>query len=607
MTTGGDARRTPAFCGVAAALIAAAIFLVSMCGNARANPTTATGYQFVSNEFSVHENAGQAVITVERPVVDALEEGQVRYNVQGTGLTCDGTPCSAVAATDFTAEKAMLTFPVGVTAATFSVPLVDHGQDSLPETILLTLFGPYPTAVGLGTPSSAVLTIQMDDSGVSPRVLSNPLGLTTPPGANPLAGALLYVDPQSPAALAAQQIPVLDAIASQPDVKHFGDYSKPDPGLAAEHYLANAAATEPGTIPMLATYRLVDGHCGHWSDPPADVASYEAFISRFAQGVGSYRAVLFLEMDALITTPCLSPDGVSVRMAELRYAINTLTADCPHLVIYLDSGAADALPAADMARLLVQAGVEQIQGFFLNSTHFDWTEQEVTYGETISKLTGGKHFVVNTAENGQGPYIPKDRANQGNEQICDPPNRGLGVRPTTHTGFRNVDAFAWIANPGISGGQCAPGAPPTGFFWNAGAISLVEHANYTALAPPPVTKARTDRALHSPQKKHHKKRSRSNDRSVETIYCRGQISSGVRVTASSWRLSPAPADSLAATFTPPRLLDLRPLLRACRAPASTISRYWFGRGPGGRWVGDDRKTPIRWAGCCGSLRRCRFA
>ena len=48
-------------------------------------------------------------------------------------------------------------------------------------------------------------------------------------------------------------------------------------------------------MPMLATYRIVDGHCGHWSDPPADQASYHNFISRFSQGIGGYRAVLFLE------------------------------------------------------------------------------------------------------------------------------------------------------------------------------------------------------------------------------------------------------------------------------------------------------------------------
>jgi endoglucanase len=235
---------------------------------------------------------------------------------------------------------------------------------------------------------------------------------------------------------------------------------------------------EPGTVPLLATYRIVDGHCGQWSDPPSEQLSYQNFITGFAEGIGSYRAVLFLEMDSLITAPCLTPHGVTVRMNELRSAINTLKADCPRLVIYVDAGAADALPAGYAARLLRRAGVAKIQGFFLNSTHFDWTSKEIRYGEQISAMTGGKHFVVNTGENGQGPVIPADPALDGNEVLCNPPGRGLGPLPTTRTGYPNVDAFAWTSNPGESGGQCVPGAPPTGEYWPQYALGLVQHSNF---------------------------------------------------------------------------------------------------------------------------------
>ena len=50
----------------------------------------------------------------------------------------------------------------------------------------------------------------------------------------------------------------------------------------------------------------------------------------------------------------------------------------------------------------------------------------------------------------------------GNEVLCNPPGRGLGPKPTTDTGFPNVDAFAWLDNPGGSSGACVPGAPPAG-------------------------------------------------------------------------------------------------------------------------------------------------
>ncbi len=195
----------------------------------------------------------------------------------------------------------------------------------------------------------------------------------------------------------------------------------PNIQTAVTAFLSRAQVEQPGTVPMMSTYQLVDGHCGHWSDPPATVAAYHNFIDGFAAGIGSYRAVLFLEMDSIITMPCLSRHGQAVREAELRYAINTLSADCPHLVIYMDAGAADALPARLAAKFLRASGVAKIQGFFLNSTHYDWTSNEIRYGEQISRMTGGKHFVVNTGENGRGPLRPRDIVHQGNEVLCNPP------------------------------------------------------------------------------------------------------------------------------------------------------------------------------------------
>jgi endoglucanase len=146
--------------------------------------------------------------------------------------------------------------------------------------------------------------------------------------------------------------------------------------------------------------------------------------------------------------------------------------------VYVDAGAADALPARVTARILNAIGVRKIRGFFLNSTHSDWTRNEIRYGEQISRMTGGAHFVVNTSSNGQGPLPTAHPATQGNEVICNPPGRGLGPKPTFNTGFPNVDAFAWIGNPGKSGGRCRPGAPPTGVFWPQMALDLVRYADF---------------------------------------------------------------------------------------------------------------------------------
>lgn len=481
---------------VLAALLAPALVPAGARASASADPL---GFQFSAPAYTVNEGAGQALITVQRSVAEAVLPAQVRYITSGDGynpttnapFACGATPCTAISGIDFTSVKGELDFAAGQATAEFAVPIPDQGVTSVAKTLQLALFGPSPSPIGLGPNAKAVLTILYNDPP-TPRDASNPLALAvSPTNGDPLAGARFFVDSQSPAANAAKQFPALRVIADQPGTTRFGKFSYgspyvPDIGTAVSRYLARAASQEPGTVPLLATYTLVHGVRGN-GDPPAFVAWYHNFIAGLAQGIGSYRAVLFLEQDSIITTPGLNAHGLATRMAELNDAINTLTADCPHLVIYLDAGAADALPAARAAHALILAGVAKIQGFFLNSTHFDWTSKEIKYGEQISRMTGGKHFVVNTGANGRGPLnIPKKlRPKLGNEELCNPAGRGLGPKPTTNTGFPNVDMFAWTTNPGESGGQChdhpkweLQGAPSTGTYWPKYALMLVRNADF---------------------------------------------------------------------------------------------------------------------------------
>ena len=462
---------------VPVALLGALLAPAGALADASPDPS---GFRLESSALTVNESAGQAVITIER--TDTSEDAQIRYITLGDGVPCGPAECTAVDPIDFTSVKGMLDFPVGVSSETFTVPIVDHGVQGAPKTMQVSLFGPSP--IGMASPSKAVLTILNNDPSPA-RDPQNPLALpAAPTGTNPLAGASFFVDPASEAAHAARQNPALDVIAREPGTARFGSFSfgsngVPDIQTAVSRYLSRAQVEAPGTVPLLATYRIVDGHCGHWADPAADQAAYHNFIEGFASGIGSYRAVLFLEMDSIITMPCLSPHGKAVREHELQDAINVLTANCPHLVIYLDAGASDALGARQAARYLRASGVAKVQGFFLNATHFDWTTHEIRYGEQISRLTGGKHFVVNTGENGRGPLRPRDIVHAGLEVLCNPPGRGLGPLPTASTGYRNVDMFAWTSNPGESGGSCVPGAPPTGVYWPAYAAMLVRNANFS--------------------------------------------------------------------------------------------------------------------------------
>jgi endoglucanase len=442
-------------------------------------PFDALGFRLSAPLLFVHENAGNAVITIER--TNAVLPAQIRYDTE---------PITAQKEIDYHHAKGMIAFAAGQTSATFDVPIIDHGVPGLPKTIAVSLFGPWNQ--GIGVPSTAVLTIINDDATTIVHDVLNPLGLLTPPPAtDPLTGAQPYVPSHS---LAGNQMrrwahshphwaAMMNVLAQQPEVHRWGNWTGPNPGLQVSQYMQQAAAESPGTIPEFATYWLVKAplihpRCHHYADSPARQQAYHRWIESLASGVGDYRAIMFLEMDSLITVNCLSAHGVTIRMAELHDAINILS-KVPRLVVYVDAGAGDAIPAARTARLLKRAGISEIQGFFVNSTHMDWTRHEIRYGDQISRLTGGKHFVVNTAMNGRGPTHPPDRKHNGNENICDPPKAGLGPKPTFDTGFKNVDAFAWIANPGRSPGSCAPGAPPTGDFWPARALQLVKHADFS--------------------------------------------------------------------------------------------------------------------------------
>jgi endoglucanase len=436
--------------------------------------------QLSSDQYSVQENAGAATITVTRSA--SRGHGEVRY-----GVWYDQ---SAQPYTDYTPVSGRVDFEDGQDTATFQIPIIDNSDVEGPETVKLGIYGSYPMA--LGEPNRAHLTIVDDDTISTTRDPLNPLGLNPPPtNGNPLAGARFFVDEEwglanrvahslahrSPGVAAKLRV-----IADQPETKRFGSWTA-NPRHEIATFLQRANATDPGAIPLLSTYRLKHIACGHVSDSPAEVAAYKRWYQEFAQGIGNHSVVLFYEIDALITAPCLSHIGLKVRIDELRSAIATLST-LPHAVVYVDAGAADAHDRGFMARMLRWVGVNRIQGFFTNSTHQDWTSKEIKYGRWLVRQLGGTpHYVVNTAANGQGPLVPKDRVHDGNSYRCNAPGRGLGPKPTWDVPpqYRNLDGLIWIGNPGRSAGQkCSriANAPPTGDFWVDYALQLIDHADF---------------------------------------------------------------------------------------------------------------------------------
>jgi endoglucanase len=466
---GAMRRRTYLLSIAALALVASLAFAASALAAGTVKLSSVT--------FSARESDRAATITVERTV--ASGHGEVRYAIWQH---------SAVENVDYVRVSGRLDFPDGQATASFDVPIVDDDFVEDSETATLGIYGAYPQS--LDAPTRATLTI-VDDDVLGARDALNPLALDPPPpGANPLEGARFYTNPaRNLAGTVIKQIrhskpqaaALLRVIAEQPETKRFGAFND-QPGAAVAQHLATAHRDDPGAVPLIATYRLKHVSCGGYADPPEEVERYKRWYEAFARGIGSHRVVLFYEIDALITTKCLSRVGLRRRIDEVRTAIGYL-APLPHAVVYVDAGAGDAHDTRYIARLLRRVGVERIQGFFTNSTHQNWTSREIRYGrELVLRLGGKPHYVINTAANGRGPLIPKNRVRFGNSFRCNAPGRGLGPKPTSVVPprYRNLDGLFWIGNPGRSAGACSktPNPPPAGHFWLDYALELIRNADY---------------------------------------------------------------------------------------------------------------------------------
>ena len=103
--------------------------------------------------------------------------------------------------------------------------------------------------------------------------------------------------------------------------------------------------------------------------------------------------------------------------------------------MYVEGGYSDGAKPGYTARVLKAVRHHRIRGFYTNDTHINWTIKEIRWGEKVSRLVGGTHFVVNTSDSGRGPLLNANPARQGVEDLCNPPGRGAGPRPTADTGY----------------------------------------------------------------------------------------------------------------------------------------------------------------------------
>ena len=280
--------------------------------------------------------------------------------------------------------------------------------------------------------------------------------------------ALLWVDPNSNAKKTADawrttrpaDATQMDKVAAGATARWMGNWNT---NIQAEVDAAVTNITGVGALPVLVAYNIPQRDCGGLSGSSTTTAdAYKSWITAFANGVGTRKAAVVLEPDALAMMDCLNATDQQLRLDLMKFAVQTLGAK-GGISVYIDAGHPGWRSAATMATRLTSAGISMAQGFSLNVSNFLLTNDNVTYGTQISGLVGGKHFIVDTGRNGLGPTP--------DYQWCNPDGRALGTRPTTSTGNALVDALLWIKTPGESDGACN-GAPAAGTWMPEYALGL---------------------------------------------------------------------------------------------------------------------------------------
>ncbi|WP_165975003.1 glycoside hydrolase family 6 protein [Nonomuraea deserti] len=270
------------------------------------------------------------------------------------------------------------------------------------------------------------------------------------------------------------------------------------------------AAEQAGGVPVFLINYMPGSDC--LPVEPKDMAAYQEWIRGVARQIGQARAVVILEPSSLVKLPgtekCDADGSPEQRYRDLRQAVRSLKSS-PRTAVYLD-GSQNYWPGTDvMARRLIGAGIEEADGFFVNTAGYQRTEGSVEYGKALSACvsvqleTGGEecpqdapmdrarmpHFVIDTARNGQGSWRPEKKKYKDVQVWCNPPGRGVGPRPTTETGEELVDAYLWVARAGESSGRCRRGtsgekdpergivSPEAGQWWADLALERAKNAN----------------------------------------------------------------------------------------------------------------------------------
>ena len=155
-----------------------------------------------------------------------------------------------------------------------------------------------------------------------------------------------------------------------------------------EGYVSDAVdeAHDAGRVPVFVAYNVPGRDCALYSAGGAATgAAYRAWIDGMVNGLGNSPAVIIVEPDglALLPSDCGQADPYN-RVALISYADGRNLAN-PDARIYIDAGNSNWNTVGLMAERLVDVGVDDVDGFALNVSNFQFTANSNQYGNWISK------------------------------------------------------------------------------------------------------------------------------------------------------------------------------------------------------------------------------
>ena len=299
--------------------------------------------------------------------------------------------------------------------------LVDPGADRTRRTVPPGPRGEYPEdwakCVADTNPTWPTLPPGIDPRGVDPA-LAQPAAraalLRRPHGARLHAVGEVEAGRRGPPRRA-----LIWRLAREPRFRWFGRFTRPRMQKKVRGFLDRVQCDQPGAVPLMVVMRHQGMGCSaHYrAGGSAEDRRTMKWYDDFAAAVGDARVVIGFEPDSLGTVDCLARDRREDRLELLRYGVDVLS-QLPNATIYLEAGASDWEPAARTAKQLRYIGISKVRGFMLNVTHHDWTRANIQHGLEISRMVGGKHFIINTSYNGRGPIHYRRWINTGRAQVA---------------------------------------------------------------------------------------------------------------------------------------------------------------------------------------------